>query len=132
MKKFTLINRKRGPLHLNCIPSIKLAMNGKAQITEEQFKHPDITWAINTGKAKVVEIYIPPPPRPEVVAVKTAPTMVKKNTPSVVAAFTEPERVRNSDGTFVSDDPATPKINEAWVDGVGPKKIIKKKKKKKS
>lgn len=27
------------------------------------------------------------------------------------------ERARNADGTFVADDPATPNVNEAWVDG---------------
>lgn len=26
-------------------------------------------------------------------------------------------RARNEDGTFVGDDPATPTVNEAWVDG---------------
>lgn len=27
------------------------------------------------------------------------------------------ERARNEDGTFKADDPATPDVNEAWVDG---------------
>lgn len=26
-------------------------------------------------------------------------------------------RARNEDGTFVADDPTTPTVNEAWVDG---------------
>ena len=29
----------------------------------------------------------------------------------------EAERARNADGTFIGDDPATPGVNEAWVDG---------------
>jgi hypothetical protein len=29
-------------------------------------------------------------------------------------------RARNPDGTFIADDPATPEVNEAWADGVGP------------
>ena len=36
------------------------------------------------------------------------------------AAFSLPEgrrRARNSDGTFRGDDPSTPDVNEAWVDG---------------
>ena len=33
-----------------------------------------------------------------------------------------PKRARNSKGQLKSDDPSTPDVNEAWVDGKGPAK----------
>lgn len=40
----------------------------------------------------------------------------------------KPKRARNSKGHFIADDPSTPKVNEAWVDGKAPKTKPKKKK----
>lgn len=39
----------------------------------------------------------------------------------------EPVRARNEKGHFISDDPTTPDVNEAWVDGKAPVKPKKKK-----
>lgn len=39
-----------------------------------------------------------------------------------VAAAPEPKRARKDDGTYQSDDPATPDVNEAWEGGEAPKK----------
>lgn len=33
--------------------------------------------------------------------------------------YEEPERAREPDGTFKADDPSTPDVDEAWVDGEG-------------
>ena len=37
--------------------------------------------------------------------------------PASFAASTGRRRARNADGTFRGDDPSTPDVNEAWVDG---------------
>jgi hypothetical protein len=47
-----------------------------------------------------------------------------------ILGFTEPERTRESDGTFKADDPSTPGVNEAWTSGKSPKKKATRKKKK--
>lgn len=36
-------------------------------------------------------------------------------------SVSKPKRARNPDGTLKADDPST-EINEAWTDGVGPKR----------
>jgi len=43
--------------------------------------------------------------------------------------FPMPERSRDADGGFQSDDPSTPEVNEAWVGGKAPKKKAVRKKK---
>lgn len=45
-----------------------------------------------------------------------------------VRLFPMPERSRDADGGFKSDDPSTPQVNEAWQGGKAP---IKKKSRKK-
>lgn len=45
-------------------------------------------------------------------APKEKKTFLKKKTPSKKRV-----RARNSDGTLKGDDPSTPDVNEAWVDG---------------
>jgi len=39
----------------------------------------------------------------------------KKSTPK--KATTKKKRARNKDGTLKADDPSTPDVNEAWVNG---------------
>jgi len=46
-----------------------------------------------------------------------------------VRLFPMPERSRDADGGFQSDDPSTPQVNEAWVGGKAPKKKAVRKKK---
>lgn len=43
----------------------------------------------------------------------------------------KPKRARDEEGRFVADDESTPDYNEAWVDGVAPKKTKKYKRSKK-
>lgn len=38
------------------------------------------------------------------------------------AVTTKPKRARTAKGKLKADDPATPKVNEAWEDGVAPVK----------
>lgn len=40
---------------------------------------------------------------------------------NIAEPVSEPKRARNADGTLKADDPST-EINEAWTDGVGPKR----------
>jgi len=40
---------------------------------------------------------------------------------AIKALKNNPERAHDEDGHFASDDPATPKVNEAWVGGKSPK-----------
>lgn len=44
-----------------------------------------------------------------------APAATEQQQPAAETTEQKPERARNEDGTFVADDPATPDVNEAYV-----------------
>ncbi len=51
---------------------------------------------------------------------KTGKRFIEHNVAEPVSVA-KPKRARNKDGTLKADDPDT-SINEAWTDGVGPKR----------
>jgi hypothetical protein len=55
------------------------------------------------------------PPAAEAVAPAPAPVESKKKA-SKKAAPVEAERARDEEGKFLADDPATPDVDEAWVE----------------